>query len=212
MGVCGWDRPRQLGQIRVCFWRVPKAEAREILRGLAGRLAFSALAINRVGLDEGFSGQPMTLRLAMGAAFLKPQKIGELADAIVVVSHGCLRIGRRNARRFACAWRQPFSSPPIGSPAVARPTKTPIRPPLCAVGWPVDFPRPDPPTRFPPPSSLFTVAHARRFGLLLWNAAAFVALFDMLRFPFLLVGVFRLVSAWHGLPPELRDTSPPQNS
>ena len=43
------------------------------------------------------------------------------------------------------------------------------------------------------------------FGLLLRNAAAFVALLDMLRLPFLLVGVFRLVAAWHGLPPALRD-------
>lgn len=38
----------------------------------------------------------------------------------------------------------------------------PIRPPLCAAGWPVDLPRPDPPARFPPPSSLLTVAQARR--------------------------------------------------
>jgi hypothetical protein len=38
----------------------------------------------------------------------------------------------------------------------------PLRPPLCAAGWPVDLPRPDPPARFPPPSSLLTVAQARR--------------------------------------------------
>src|SRR3984885_1444907 len=36
------------------------------------------------------------------------------------------------------------------------------------------------------------------FGLLLRNAAALVALLDMLRFPVLLVGVFRLVSPRHG--------------
>jgi hypothetical protein len=42
-------------------------------------------------------------------------------------------------------------------------------------------------------------------GFLLGNAAAFVALLDMLRFPFLLVGVFRLFAAWHWFSPALRD-------
>jgi hypothetical protein len=38
----------------------------------------------------------------------------------------------------------------------------PFLPPLCAAGWPVLFPRPEPPGFFPPASSLLTVAHARR--------------------------------------------------
>ena len=38
----------------------------------------------------------------------------------------------------------------------------PFLPPLCAAGWPVLFPLPEPPGFFPPASSLLTVAHARR--------------------------------------------------
>src|SRR5580658_1976965 len=46
------------------------------------------------------------------------------------------------------------------------------------------------------------------FCLFLRNAPVFVALFNMLRFPFLLVGVFRLVAAWHWFSPALRDFCP----
>src|SRR5882757_3130764 len=38
----------------------------------------------------------------------------------------------------------------------------PISPPLCAAGWPVCWLRPEPPSLLPPPSSLLTVAQARR--------------------------------------------------
>jgi hypothetical protein len=38
----------------------------------------------------------------------------------------------------------------------------PFSPPLWAAGWPVDLPRPEPPAFLPPPSSLLTVAQARR--------------------------------------------------
>jgi hypothetical protein len=37
--------------------------------------------------EKGFGGQPMALRRAFGAAFLEPQEIGKLTDAIVAISH-----------------------------------------------------------------------------------------------------------------------------
>src|SRR5208337_2903051 len=64
--------------------------------------------------------------------------------------------------RFASGSRQPSSPLPIRLPAVAPPQ----RPPLCAAGWPVNFPRPEPPTFLPPPSSLLTVAQGNLRALM----------------------------------------------
>ena len=44
--------------------------------------------------------------LAFGTALLEPQQIGEFADALVPVSHGCPPV--RRPRRCGCAWRRPF--------------------------------------------------------------------------------------------------------
>jgi hypothetical protein len=55
--------------------------------------------------EEGFGRQPMALRRAFGAAFLEPQEIGKLTDAIVAISH-CrprLELAARAASRLRVA-------------------------------------------------------------------------------------------------------------
>jgi hypothetical protein len=105
----------------------------------------------------------VALGVAFGAAVLEPQEIGDLTDAIVAISHDRPRgWGAERAPlrlRVAAAFLAEADRLAGDRAAAAAP---PIRPPLCAAGWPVDLPRPDPPTRFPPPSSLLTVAQARR--------------------------------------------------
>ena len=52
--------------------------------GFLGGLALDGGAFGRVSLDQGLGGQPMALRLAVGASFLQPEKIGAFADAVVL--------------------------------------------------------------------------------------------------------------------------------
>src|ERR1700735_2101821 len=113
----------------------------------------------------------------------------------------------RRARRFAYVWRQPFSPLPIGSPAIARPMqRRQSRPPYARRGGPSAW-RGGVASRLAAARSACPFSAAivlvdggpgATFSLLLRNAAAFVALLDMLRLPFLLVGVCRFVSPWHG--------------
>ena len=73
----------------------------------------------------------------------------------------------------------------------------PNLPPLCAAGWPVAFPRPDPPSFLPPPSSLLTVAQARRSASSSGTPRTLIAFRDVVCFALLLVRVLRFVAAWH---------------
>ncbi len=59
--------------------------------------------------EQSFGGQPMTLSRAVGAAFLEPQKISNLADAIAAISY-CFSFGWGwpRGRRSACGWGRPF--------------------------------------------------------------------------------------------------------
>jgi hypothetical protein len=93
---------------RLCLSVEPRGGARQIsaiprprasfagCRGLAcrfpGRLAFDALALGRLGISHGLRSGPMTLRLAIGAAFLEPQKISNLTNAVVAISHCRFRV------------------------------------------------------------------------------------------------------------------------
>ena len=93
---------------RLCLSVEPRGGARQIsaiprprasfagCRGLAcrfpGRLAFDALALGRLGISHGLRSGPMTLRLAIGAAFVEPQKISNLTNAVVAISHCRFRV------------------------------------------------------------------------------------------------------------------------
>src|SRR5271163_326449 len=61
--------------------------------------------------------------------------------------------------RVTAAFRAEAERAAAGLDAAASP---PSLPPLCAAGWPVSLPRPEPPGFLPPASSLLTVAQARR--------------------------------------------------
>ena len=132
-------------------------------RRFLGGLALDGRAFGRVSLDQGLGGQPMALRLAFGASFLQPQEIGELADAVVLGRSWSspTLAGRARGVSLTCAAAFLAAADRLAGDRAAD-AAPPIRPPLCAAGWPVDLPRPDPPARFPPPSSLLTVAQARR--------------------------------------------------
>jgi hypothetical protein len=94
------------------------------ISSLAGRLAFDALAFGSLRLNQGLGGQPMPLRLAFRVPFLEPQKIGELADPVITVSHGFLRVfSWPYALRSAYEWPLPFSLQLIGSPPIVRPMR-----------------------------------------------------------------------------------------
>jgi hypothetical protein len=93
---------------RLCLSVEPRGGARQIsaiprprasfagCRGLAcrfpRRLAFDALALGRLGISHGLRSGPMTLRLAIGAAFVEPQKISNLTNAVVAISHCRFRV------------------------------------------------------------------------------------------------------------------------
>ena len=72
------------------------------LHRVARRLALGLLSFGLIGRKEGFGGRPVALGPALGAAFLEPKEIGNLANAIVAISHGRPR-SRRGARAVALA-------------------------------------------------------------------------------------------------------------
>ena len=68
----------------------------------ARRLAFAFLAFDRLGFEQDFGGLPVALRFAFRAALIKPEKVSELPDAVLTISHGWPRIGWRSARYCVC--------------------------------------------------------------------------------------------------------------
>jgi hypothetical protein len=90
---------------------------------------------------------------------LNPQVVRDFSNAFLAISHRpSPYVGARCAAfrfRVAAAFFDASDRLAAGRAAAAAP---PMRPALCAAGWPVNFPRREPPTFLPPPSSLLTVA------------------------------------------------------
>ena len=114
-------------------------------------------------------------------------------DARSMGRRGASYLGLLSRLRVTAAFLAAADRLAAGLAAEAAP---PILPPLCAAGWPVALPRPDPPSFLPPPSSLLTVARPS-FGLLLRNATSLVAFRYVVGFALLLVRVLRFIAARH---------------
>ncbi len=150
------------------FGRLFRAGASRLFGGgLGRRLGFGVLALGALGLVQRHRLLPVRVGPAFRASFLHPQMVRDFSNAFLAIRHRpSPYVGARCAAfrfRVAAAFFAASDRLAGGRAAAAAP---PMRPPLCAAGWPVNFPRPEPPTFLPPPSSLLTVAQGNLRALM----------------------------------------------